>query len=84
MESSINNIVSGITALIINPLIILLIALSTMYFFWGVALFILNADESGKREEGKQHMIWGGIGLFIIFSVWGIINLIDATIKTVI
>jgi len=83
MEESINAIVSNITDLLITPIIYLLVALSMMYFFWGLALFVLNADEPAKRTEGWNHMLWGGAGLFILGSVWGIINAIDATIKTV-
>ncbi len=83
MEETINKIVSNITTLLINPVIYLLVALSMMYFFWGIALFVLNADDTAKRTEGRNHMIWGVIGLFILGSVWGIINFIDATVKSV-
>ena len=82
MENTINKIVNNITELFLNPIIYLLISLSVMYFFWGLTLFILNADEEGKRVEGRNHMMWGIIGLFIIFSVWGIINIISGTIDT--
>ena len=82
MEATINAIVSNITKLLINPIIYLLVSLSVMYFFWGIALFILNADSADKRKEGLDHMIWGAVGLFILGSVWGIINFIDTTVKS--
>jgi hypothetical protein len=82
MESTIAKIVSKITTLLLTPVMYLLIALSMLYFFWGVALFIFNAESAEKRKEGVNHMLWGGIGLFIIASVWGIINFVDATIKS--
>ena len=79
MQDVIDKIVSAVTNIIIQPLIYLFIGLSFFYFFWGLAIFMLNGDEEKKREEGKQHMIWGGIGLLIISGVWGILNLINST-----
>ena len=84
MEESINKIVSSVTELFITPIIYLLISLSIMYFFWGVAISILNANDPGKRKEGRSHMVWGIAGIVIIFSVWGIINFVDSTVNSVI
>jgi hypothetical protein len=55
-------------------------ALAVVYFLWGVVGFIKNADNTEKREEGYKHMIWGIIGLFIMISANGIINIIRSTI----
>lgn len=49
-------------------------------FFWGLAHFILSSDSTVK-ENGKNHMIWGVVGLFIIFSVWGIIAFIGDSVE---
>jgi len=40
----------------------------------------MNRDKEDKRTAGKQHMIWGIIGMAIMVSVFGIINLIMSTI----
>lgn len=65
---------------IVNPIILLLMALSVIYFLWGVFTFIQNADNADKRQEGYQQMIWGVIGIFIMVSAVGIKNLIAATL----
>jgi hypothetical protein len=65
---------------IANPIIYLLFALAVVYFMWGVMVFIKNADSPEKRAEGFQHMKWGIIGVFIMISAKGIINLILATL----
>ncbi len=65
---------------IVKPVIYLLFALAVVYFVWGVMVFIQNADVPDKRKEGYQHMIWGVIGIFIMVSAIGIINIILATI----
>ena len=65
---------------IINPLILLLFVLALAYFLWGLAEFIWASSESTAKEEGKEHMKWGIIGLFIMASFTGIIALIENTI----
>jgi|SRR3989344_6249076 len=60
-------------------LIPLLIAIGLLVFFWGMAKFILHAEEEEKREEGKQLMMWGAIGLFVMVSFWGLINILTGT-----
>jgi uncharacterized membrane protein YidH (DUF202 family) len=65
---------------IVYPIIYLLMALAVIYFLWGVVGFIQNADNAEKRQEGYQHMIWGIIGIFIMVSATGIINIIRNTL----
>jgi uncharacterized membrane protein len=77
--SSFDSLFQKITTNIVSPIIYLLMAAAIVYFIWGVFMFIKNADNSEKRKEGYQHMIWGIIGLFIMFSVRGIINVILST-----
>lgn len=60
---------------IINPLILLLAATAFILFLWGVFEFIKGAGEESKREEGKRAILWGLIGLVVIFGAYGIINL---------
>ncbi|MEK7179348.1 MAG: hypothetical protein AAB727_03805, partial [Patescibacteria group bacterium] len=64
---------------ILNALIPLIIGVALVGFLYGVAKFILAADDSSKREEGRQLMIWGVIGLFVMVSVWGIVNVVAQT-----
>lgn len=65
---------------IVSPVVYLIVALAVVYFVWGVLMFIQNADNSEKRADGYKHMLWGIIGLFIILSAKGIINIIKATL----
>ncbi|HUQ30218.1 MAG TPA: hypothetical protein VM103_01720 [Candidatus Paceibacterota bacterium] len=64
---------------IINPIILLLASAAFILFLWGVFEFIRDAEDEGKREEGRRAMLWGLIGLVIIFGAYGIINLALAT-----
>jgi len=64
---------------IIEPLILLLMGLAFFLFLWGLVEFIRNSDSDEARETGRRHMIWGVIGLFIMISAFGIINVICDT-----
>jgi hypothetical protein len=43
-------------------------------FLWGVFQFIAHAGDESKRSEGKQAILWGLVGLVIIFSAYGLMN----------
>ncbi|MCR4330360.1 MAG: pilin [Patescibacteria group bacterium] len=64
---------------ILNPLIGILFALALAIFLWGIARFIFQSDDESAREQGKQHIIWGLVGMFIMVSVFAIIHLIVGT-----
>lgn len=73
-------ILQKINEVIINPLILLLFGVAILVFLWGVAEFILSLNSDDARSKGKQHMLWGVIGLVIMFSVWAIIQFLGASI----
>jgi len=60
---------------IVNPIILLLSAAAFVLFAWGVFQFIAHAGDETKRTEGKHAIMWGLIGLVIIFGAYGIINI---------
>jgi uncharacterized membrane protein YidH (DUF202 family) len=64
---------------IVNPLIELLALAAFVVFVWGVVDFIRGADDAEKRATGQQHMIWGIVGLVIIFGTNAIINILKST-----
>lgn len=76
---SITNIIDWLTCLIGGSIIPLLFALTFLYFIWGVAEFIRNADNQEKRKEGRKRMIWGIVALFVMVSVWGLVAILRNT-----
>jgi uncharacterized membrane protein YidH (DUF202 family) len=67
---------------ILTPIITLLSLGAFLLFLWGIVEFIASADNEEKRSTGQQHMIWGIIGLVIIFGANAIVSLIRATVGT--
>ncbi len=73
--TSVTNLLAKIAALIINPLIVLGFVVATIYFFYGIVQLIWGADES-DLDKRKANVTYGLIGLFIMFSVYGILRLV--------
>jgi len=66
--------------LFINRLVIILVGVATLVFFWGVIQYVISQGDEKKLAEGRKYMLWGIIGLVVIASAWGIVNLIIYTI----
>lgn len=64
---------------IVNPIILLLAAAAFVLFLWGGFQFIRKAGDETARAEGRQAIMWGLIGLVIIFGAYGIINVATNT-----
>ena len=75
---SINALLGKIATLIINPLIILGFVVATVFLFYGIVEMIWGADSS-KLEEKRRTVMYGVIGLFVMFSVYGILRLVLQT-----
>lgn len=64
---------------LLNALIPFFITLAVLYFFYGVGLYILKAGDEEARAQGRQIMINGVIGLFVIVGVWGLVGVLAET-----
>lgn len=74
---------AGVTDLIDNlinlleDIIPVLIGVAVVVFFWGLVKFIAHADDEKAVTEGKQFMVWGMVGLFVIVALWSIVGFIQ-------
>ena len=73
----INKVITGI----LNPLAGLMFVVAFGFFIWGIIEFIWNAGSEEKRTTGKQHIIWGLVGLLIMTAFLGIIAIIKNFVK---
>ncbi|MFA6503066.1 MAG: hypothetical protein WCT45_02320 [Candidatus Paceibacterota bacterium] len=72
---ALNDFLAKVVVQIVNPIILLLAAAAFVVFVWGVFEFIVHSGDSHKRKEGKDAILWGLVGLVIIFGAYGIINI---------
>lgn len=58
---------------ILFPLITLLLAVAFIWFLYGGMKFIWSANNPTERENGRQHMLYGIIGLVVMTSAGAIL-----------
>ncbi len=73
-------IVYKLNTYIFNPIIGLLFGLALIVFLWGMAEYMWQSDSDTAREKGKNHMIYGVLGMFVMFAAFAIIRIIANTI----
>lgn len=64
---------------IIDPFLLLVFALGLFLFMWGFVQFMWDLNKGGDSSAGKQHMLWGVIGMFVMVSFYGIIAILSNT-----
>ena len=77
--SNIQDLATFVTNILGNYIIPALFAVALIIFLWGVIQYVIAAGDDEKRKEGKQKIIWGIIGLFVMVAIWGLVNLIGNT-----
>ena len=83
--AAVNNI-SDVGTFIINTinnvLVPVIFAIAFIVFLWGAfSAFILGHNSEDAKERGKNLMLWGLIGFFVMVSVWGLVNILTGTIS---
>lgn len=80
MGSTINpdDVLQKVITEVFSPLYQLAVGIAIIYFLYGGFMFILNMNDPDKKNMGKQHLLYGTIGLFIILSVSGILQVFNS------
>ena len=58
----------------------ILIGLALVAFFYGIARYIFAAREGAQLDKAKGILIWSVVALFVMFSIGGIILLLQNTL----
>lgn len=65
-----------------NILFVLLpfaLSLAVLFFLWGLAKFVYRAGDEREHENGRRIMVWGVIAIFVLVSIFGIMEVILQT-----
>ena len=66
---------------ILNPIVELMFAIALVVFTYGVVKYVWGSNDGEARTTAKNTILGGIIGMFIMLSAWGIVNLIASTVK---
>lgn len=73
---SVKQLMFRVSYYIINPLIIAGFVAALIYFIWGLIDFLRNRDvNAAAGQEGRNHMLWGIVGLVIMVSAFAIMQM---------
>lgn len=56
----------------------ILILLGLLYFLYGLTEYIFASEEGGKAD-GRNRIIYGIVGLFVMATVWGLVQVLAAS-----
>ena len=76
-----SDIIGRLVDYVLNPAMLIVFSAGFFLFVYGLVQFLWRLDEGGDNAAGKQHMIWGIVGMFIMVSVWGIVSIIENTFE---
>ena len=80
--NSVQSLASFIINFITNIAVPLVFALAFIVFIWGVfQYFIAGAANDKVKEKGRNHMLWGLVGFFLMLSVWGLVHILTGTVN---
>jgi heme/copper-type cytochrome/quinol oxidase subunit 4 len=69
----------GLANTVVVPLIF---SFAFAAFIWGVFnYFFFHSGEEEKRIEARKFVFWGIVGMVVLFSVWGFVNLVLSTLN---
>ena len=64
-----------------NTFIQILIAFAVIWIIYNVVRYIMKDDSADRKPIGNSIM-WGIVGLFVILSIWGLVNILSNTFRT--
>ena len=65
---------------ILNGVIGLFITLAIVVFFWGLIKYLWSMGPE-DAHEGLKIMFWGVVAVFVMVSIWGIIRLLQSSLR---
>jgi len=68
----------GFIKRILDTALPLIIAIAVVYFVYGIFTYVVAVDDE-KKGAAKDKIIYGIVGLFIMISVWGLVNILVRT-----
>lgn len=58
----------------------LFLTVAVVFTLWGIVRFVAAGDNDEMRAKGKKTMLWGVVGIVLMVSLWGIINIVNDTL----
>jgi hypothetical protein len=67
--------VARFNEVILYPVILLLTGIAFLVFLYGCLIYITHAENSSAREQGRNHIIYSLIGMFVMLVAYAILTI---------
>lgn len=64
---------------LLNSATVLIMAAAVVYFLYGVFKFVSSKGDETAQKEGRDKIVSGLIGLAVMGSVYGLVNILTTT-----
>ncbi len=71
------DLVSRIVNCLLTPFVVLLLSCSIIIFIIGIFKFIGTESSVEDKTSGRLFIFWGIVGIFVIISLWGLVNVLQ-------
>lgn len=65
-----------------NVVAYLLVGLAVIFIIYNVVWYLVKDTGDEKKTKAGMNVLWGIVGLFVIVSIWGLVNILTNTFKT--
>ncbi|OGC88307.1 hypothetical protein A2419_00390 [Candidatus Adlerbacteria bacterium RIFOXYC1_FULL_48_26] len=65
---------------LLNSLTGLFLTVAIIAFFWGLVRYIYYAGDVKGRKKGRDTIVWGLIGLFVVVALAGILEFLKGVL----
>lgn len=77
---TIQGVLTTVLTIINGYLVPIIFAIAFIVFLWGLfTYFIQGGADEEKRKNGRQLVIWGLVGFFVMFALWGLVQILLTT-----
>ena len=61
---------------IVNPLFLILVAISTVFIIYAAYTFVTSGGDPGKTETARTTLVYAIVGLIVAFMALGVYNIL--------
>jgi uncharacterized membrane protein YuzA (DUF378 family) len=79
---NVNDLFSRVAS-IANALVYILVGFAVLYIIYSIVMYFIKSGEGDEnRHKAGMQIFYGIVGLFVIVSVWGLVNILLNTFGT--
>ncbi len=75
------SLLERINTYVVDPIIAVIFTLGLLLFFVGIVEYLWEIKDGKTDGDGRQHLVYGLVGMLVMVSVYGIINMIINTFE---